>query len=121
MALGICLVIISPFLFWNPNEFIRVSLLSLTPFDAATLAGRFTWRPMFGAIHPQFPTVLMLVAAVAAIVFNAGRNRSRVAALAAANLAYCAILLLLHRTFSHYFLPSMALALLYPRRTENSK
>ncbi len=114
LATGICFVFVGPFLCWNADEFLRVTLLSLTPFDSAAFAGRFSWRPLLQSLHQYTPTLAILAVTAATAALNVWKIRSSHTAWIAANLAYCATLLLLHRTFSHYFLPIMAVIALVP-------
>lgn len=114
MALGICLLVISPFLLWDAPEFVRVSLLSLRPFTADQIAGTFSLRPLLVGMTPlATPILLALTLAAVAAVASVGRA-SRAEAASILALAYCVVLLLLHRSFTHYFLPVMAMILAIP-------
>ena len=93
-ALGICLLIICPFLFWNAREFFRVSSLSLKPFTADQLAGTFSLRPLLR--QPSrwaAPFLLALTFAVVMTVGFIGRG-GKTDAVVIITLGYCVALLL---------------------------
>jgi hypothetical protein len=113
-ALGTCLLIICPFLLWNAREFFRVSLLSLKPFTADQMAGTFSLRPLLDGLSPwAAPLLLALTFAAVVTVGSVGRG-SKTDAAVVITLGYCVVLLLLHRSFSHYFLPVIAMILVAP-------
>jgi len=113
-ALTICMLVISPFLLWNAPEFFRVTLLSLKPFTPDQMAGTFSWRPLVDYLSP-WGTPLLLTLAFAFVVRRGFTwQGSKAEASVVIALSYCAVLLLLHRSFSHYFLPVIAMILVTP-------
>lgn len=114
IALVVCLLIISPFLSWNAPEFFRVSLLSLKPFTPDQIAGTFSLRPVLDGLLPWgAPFLLALTFAVVGTLGVTWRG-SKTEASVVITLGYCVALLLLHRSFSHYFLPVIAMILVAP-------
>ena len=108
IALSTCLVFIAPFVLWNAKEFFRVTLLSLEPFPSSFLAGRFSMRPLVEGVFPHAPLWLIGLTIVVVGALNWIQvDRARVAATTA--IGYCVFLMLLHRTFTHYYLPVMAM------------
>ncbi len=120
VALITCALIICPFVIWNAGEFFRVTLLSLTAFNTDQLAGRFSFRPLVDGFFPHSADVLLvtIIMFVMAIVYCRRMNGSHLAVVVA--LGYCGVLLLLHRTFSHYFLPVIAMILSIPHQENDA-
>jgi hypothetical protein len=114
MSLATCLVLIAPFLFWNPGEFLRVSMMSLKVFTPAQFAGTFTLRPLLAGVFPVLPTVLFaaIIGGGMLLVWLKGDSPSRVVAVIV--VGYCLLLVLLHRSFTHYYLPVIAMAAVCP-------
>jgi hypothetical protein len=108
IALATCLLLIAPFVVWNGKEFFRVTLLALEPFPVSHLAGQFSMRPLVENLFPHAAACLLVLTFVVVGALNwTQSNRSLVAATTA--VGYGVFLLLLHRTFSHYYLPVMAM------------
>ena len=108
IALTTCMVFIGPFVLWNAREFFRVTLLSLEPFSASLLAGRFSLRPLVEGAFPHASLWLVGLTILVVWVLNWMQDdRVRIAATTA--IGYCVFLLLLHRSFAHYYLPVMAM------------
>lgn len=83
------------------------SLLSLEPFQASPLAGRFSLRPVVeGAFPHASPWLVGQTILVVGALNWMQVDRARIATTA---IGYCVFLLLLHRSFSHYHLPVMAM------------
>jgi len=107
-SLSTCLAVLAPFLVWNPKEFIRVTLLALAPFPVSFLAGHFSMRPLLEGMFPHAVAWAAALTVAVVVGLNAVQSdRSRVAATIA--VGYCVVLMLLHRTFSHYYLPVIAM------------
>jgi hypothetical protein len=107
-SLSTCLVFLAPFLIWNPREFVRVTLLALAPFPVSFLAGHFSMRPLVEGLFPHAVACAAALTVAVVIGLNAVHSdRRRVAATIA--VGYCVVLMLLHRTFSHYYLPVIAM------------
>lgn len=107
-SLATCLAVLAPFLVWSPGEFVRVTLLALEPFPVSFLSGQFSLRPMVEGLFPHAVACLMGLTVLAVIALNAVQaDRGRVAATIA--VGYGVVLMLLHRTFSHYYLPVIAM------------
>jgi hypothetical protein len=109
-----CLPLVGPFLVWDAGEFFRVSLLSLEPFPPELLLGRFTLRPAVDLLHPQAAAALLGLVVLGAVLLNARRRATPTAVAVTLALGYCLVLLLLHRTFTHYFLPVVAMVVSVP-------
>jgi hypothetical protein len=119
IALLTCFVIISPFVVWNAKEFFRVTLLSLNAFSTAQLAGRFSLRPFLEGLSPHASEMFLAAAIAVVIAINYSRRINRSRAAATVTLGYCLFLFGLHRTFSHYFLPVIAMILSIPYYEES--
>jgi hypothetical protein len=119
VALLSCFLVVSPFVCWNTNEFMRVTLLSLEPFSTEEIAGRFSLRPLLASAFSQAPEVFLPVAVAAVMAVNWYRSPGSSRVAAATALGYCFVLLLMHRSFSHYYLPviAMVLSIPYPEGT----
>lgn len=113
-ALILCLLIISPFLLWNAPEFFRVSLLSLKPFTPDQMAGTFSLRPVLDGLSPWVAPFLLVLTFAVVATFGFTWRGSKTEASVVITLGYCVVLLLLHRSFSHYFLPVIAMILAAP-------
>lgn len=119
IAASTCLAFIAPFVLWNAKEFFRVTLLSLKPFPASFLAGQFSIRPLVEGAFPNASLVLIGLTVVVVGVLNWFQvDRARIAATTA--IGYCVFLLLLHRTFTHYYLPVMAMVVCLNYETSES-
>ena len=118
VSLVTCLVFISPFVIWNAPEFFRVTLLSLEPFTDNQLAGRFSLRPLVAGLFPRAPEVLLAVTIIGVMGLNGRRSKNANNVAAATCLGYCIVLLLLHRTFTHYYLPVIGMILSIPFENE---
>ena len=119
-ALGWCLLLLSPFLIWNAAEFFRVSLFSLVPFESAQFWGRFTLVPLISQVHPHAPWFLFFATILCTMLVSA-RCRTYQGFLAVSGLGLFVLLVLLHRTFSHYYLPAIALVLMSSATAEFRK
>ena len=86
----------------------------MKPFTADRMAGTFSLRPLLDGLSPwAAPFLLALTFAVVMTVGFVGRG-SKTDAAVIITLGYCVALLLLHRSFSHYFLPVIAMILVIP-------
>jgi hypothetical protein len=116
IALLTCFIIISPFVLWNAKEFFRVTLLSLNAFSTAQLAGRFSLRPLTESLFPHAAEAFLVGAITVVIAINYSRRMNGTQAAAIVALGYCIFLFCLHRTFSHYYLPVIAMIFSIPYR-----
>jgi hypothetical protein len=105
------LVLVVPFILWDPTRFFDATI-GLQPFPPELFVGRMTLRPLVAAISPAAPALVTLLG-VAAAVWYAHRHGSGATTMAAAGLASAVLFLLLHRTFTHYYLPAMAMVLTF--------
>jgi hypothetical protein len=119
IALSTCLLAISPFVVWNAKEFFRVTMLSLNAFTTAQLAGRFSLRPLMEGLFPYAPEVFLVTAIAVVIAINYSWRMNATQAAAIIALGYCIFLFCLHRTFSHYYLPVIAMILSIPYQDES--
>jgi hypothetical protein len=110
------LLIICPFLLWNAGDFFRVSLLSLKPLTADQMAGTFSLRPLLDGLSPFAAPLLLTLTFAAVVALGFAGRGSKTDAAVVITLGYCAALLLLHRSFSHYFLPVIAMVLVAPHQ-----
>lgn len=113
MAAAVVLLIISPFLLWEPNRFIETAFLSRGRFDDATMAGRFSLLPPASRFLPRADLV-GAVAAITAAAWVAFRRRSAGATVAAMASGLCVALMFQPVSFAHYFLPAIVLAAVVP-------
>jgi hypothetical protein len=120
IALFTCFLVISPFVVWNANEFFRVTLLSLNAFSTAQLAGRFSLRPLTEGLFPHASEMFFAAAIAVVIAINYFRRMNGSQAATIVALGYCIFLFCLHRTFSHYFLPVIAMILSIPYHEESA-
>ena len=111
IALGFCLLLLSPFLVWNLSEFFRVTMLSVKQFEPTAFWGRFTLVPLISQVHHDAPK-LMVALTIACAMLVAARCRTSRGFLALSGLGLFVVLTLLHRTFSHYYLPAISLILM---------
>jgi len=108
LALIPFLVFVSPFLLWDAPQFIHATMTGLKPFDATAFAGHFTLLPLVAERIPHASHVFI----VGATFLGAGiayRRKTPEAVVILTAVVYCVVLLFLHRIFSHYFLPVLAL------------
>ncbi|HTN77816.1 MAG TPA: hypothetical protein VL096_21305, partial [Pirellulaceae bacterium] len=115
VSLIVCLAWVGPFLAWDSREFCRVTLESLDAIPDSQLAGRVTLRPLLVSMHPRLPLALALSAMGGVALLNVRYRLSRRAIVVALALAFYVVLILLHRTFTHYYLPVFALLALSPQ------
>ena len=111
---------LSPFLIWNAAEFFRVTIFSLVPFESAQFWGRFTLVPLISQVHPHAPWFLFFATILCTMLVSA-RCRTYQGFLAVSGLGLFVLLALLHRTFSHYYLPAIALVLMSSATAEFRK
>jgi hypothetical protein len=116
-AMALCalifVAIIAPFLIWNPEQFLRVAYLVRPGVRAAVLQGALTMWPWLAAGGKSAGTassaaVVMLACAAAWRV----RSGSQLLPVLAVTLG--AALLVQPASFTHYFLPAIALATMIP-------
>jgi hypothetical protein len=107
VAAVVFLTIIAPFLAWNPAEFLRIAFDRRGALPSSLMSGRFTLYPMIGG-HSLSITLLILIAGM----LTAGRARRPETVVAAIAVTLCAAMLAQPVSFTHYFLPVMALAAL---------
>lgn len=107
------LIIIVPFLLWDPRRFIEIAFLSRNAFSDSLMAGRFTLLPIASKLipHASFIGTTTALAAASLVAFRA-RNPSTVISAMASGL--CAALLFQPVSFTHYYLPCIVLASLVP-------
>jgi hypothetical protein len=101
------LAIIAPFLAWNPAEFARIAFDRRGALPLSLMAGRFTLYPLIAG-YSMVLTGLFLVAGILA----ARRARRPESVLATIAITLGAAMLVQPVSFTHYFLPVMALAAL---------
>jgi hypothetical protein len=101
------LAILAPFLAWNPSQFLRIAFDRRGSLPASVLAGRFTLFPLIRGSSPLL-TLVILVAGM--LVARHAKHPATVVATIA--VALCAAMLVQPVSFTHYFLPVMALAAL---------
>jgi hypothetical protein len=118
LSLIVCLAWTAPFLLWDGREFLRVTLASLDPMTDAEMAGRLTLRPLLADIHPKLPLLLALATIGSAMLLHVRYRLTRAALVASLALALFLVLALLHRSFTHYYLPVLALMALAQQRAE---
>lgn len=113
-AVGVCGLLVGPFLVWDGREFLRVTTAALDPFGPETIAGRFSLRPAFttAGVPPEWAAGLAVVGVFATL---AVRRPAPGRGFGLAVFGYCVVLLMLHRTFTHYYLPVLAAAVALPR------
>jgi hypothetical protein len=111
LSIAVPAVTVLPFFVWEPGNFIEATT-GMATFDGERFAGRFSLRPLLDGVASWAPLSAMLLAGVSALAV-ARRLRDRRDWLPVAGIAYCVVLLLLHRSFSHYFLPVLVLVLAY--------
>jgi hypothetical protein len=107
-SMVVFLALLAPFLIWNPNQFFEVTFLSRGAFPPDVMSGRFTLLPFFSGIVPHASLTLTLIAVFVAAVC-AMRARRPEAVVTAMALGLCGTLLFQPVSFSHYFLPVIAL------------
>jgi hypothetical protein len=106
-----CAVFVLPFVVWDPPSFLSAAF-GLRPFAPEELAGRFSLRLPLERVVPGTAGVVALAVAIAAAAASLGRNEGASIVVYGA-IAYVVFLLMLHRTFSHYFLPPVAAVLVF--------
>lgn len=113
VSAAVFLVIVAPFLVWDPRRFVEVAFLSRNRFDDALMAGRFTLLPLASKIVPRADLVgsALALAAASWVVLGSRRPATAVAAMAA---GLCAALMFQPVSFAHYFLPAIVLASVIP-------
>lgn len=113
LAVAVFLLVIAPFLLWNPGRFIEVAFLSRNRFDDALMAGRFTLLPLASRLVPRADLIgsAVVLAMASWVVLGSRRASTTVAAMAA---GLCAALMFQPVSFAHYFLPAIVLASVTP-------
>ena len=104
---------IAPFFLWHPAAFLRVALLNREPFPPELMAGRLTLQPIASAVIPHAEFWLSL-ASIAVACWAARRTRHPEVVVASMALGLCGALLFQPVSFSHYFLPVLALVATAP-------
>jgi len=113
LAAAVFLLILAPFLLWEPRRFIEVAFLSRNRFDDALMAGRFTLLPLASRLVPRADLVGSAAALATAswVVLGSRKPSTTVAAMAS---GLCAALMFQPVSFAHYFLPAIVLASVIP-------
>jgi hypothetical protein len=116
VSLATFLLVISPFLLWEPRQFVEVTVFSQfnNPITPDLQPGRFTLVPLVADLFPAAPLVIALGCTALLVLWVLFRARRAESVVAAAAAGYCLALFLLPRGFSHYFLPVIALVLSCP-------
>jgi len=110
VALFTCALIVTPFILSNPKGFIDVAFISQVPFRDSQFPGRFTLLPAATILVPVHTTSVFIGCTFILGAWLGYRAKTAGAVAGAMAVAYCLALMFLHRTFSHYFLPVIALA-----------
>jgi hypothetical protein len=107
VAAVVFLAIIAPFLAWNPGQFVRIAFERRGALPLSLMSGRFTLYPLIAGYSTAL-TVSFLIAGMLT-VRRAQRPEAVIATIA---VTLCAAMLVQPVSFTHYFLPVMALAAL---------
>lgn len=113
LAATVFLLVIAPFLFWEPRQFIEIAFLSRNLFSDELMAGRFTLLPLASKIIPH-ASLVGSSAFLAIASWAAYRSRRSSTAVAAMASGLCAVLLFQPVSFTHYYLPVVVLASVVP-------
>ena len=116
VAGSVLLIIIAPFLLWDPRRFIEIAFLSRSRFSDSLMAGRFTLLPIASRLIPH-ASLVGTTTALAAASLVAFRSRNPATVVSAMASGLCAALLFQPVSFAHYYLPCIVLASLVPTST----
>jgi hypothetical protein len=113
LSVAVFVAQIAPFLLWKPGPFLEVAFLNRRALPPEFMSGRFTLLPLVSGIGPHAGVVLSLVVLFVAVAY-AMRAQGPETVVAAMAMGLCGTLLLQPVSFSHYFLPVIALVAAAP-------
>jgi hypothetical protein len=113
LSVAIFLLIIAPFLLWDPRRFLEIAFLSRNRFSDSLMAGRFTLFPLASRLIPR-ACLIGSTTALTVASWAAYRSRSSGGAVTAMAWGLCAALLFQPVSFTHYYLPAIVLVSVIP-------